>query len=235
MRKLIFLKADTQNTQGEPYFYKCGFHTVIFLTPMAAFLVFHLLVNLSILAGPRAYQTAVQAVHWLETIDLLVPLEVMVVFIPILSHVVWGVMVSRNNWFRFFKHPYAPGVLYPWQRITGLLVFFFILFHLWQLHRVGKLFSGGHFDRNADIPFAAAQTLSEAITSSPVSIAILFVGVLTGVFHVANGVRLAWLTREERTPPAEYKINRFAAVAGIGLCLIGMVSLYLFTNLNVVP
>jgi len=232
MRKLIFLNTDTQNTQGEPYIYKCGFHTVIFLAPLAAFLVFHLLVNLSILVGPVAYQNAVEAIHWLETIDLLVPVEVLVVFIPLLSHVIWGVMVSKNNWFRFFKHPYAPGVLYPWQRITGLFAFLFVLFHLWQLHRVGKLFAGGHFDRNADLPFAAAQTLSDAITSSPVSVAILFVGIATGVFHVVNGVRLAWLTRKDRTVPEERKINNFAAVAGFCLCLIGMVSLYVFVDLD---
>jgi succinate dehydrogenase/fumarate reductase cytochrome b subunit len=124
-------------------------------------------------------------------------------------------------------------VLYPWQRITGLFAFLFVLFHLWQLHRVGKLFAGGHFDRNADLPFAAAQTLSDAITSSPVSIAIFFVGIATGVFHVVNGVRLAWLTRKDRTAPEARKINKFATAIGLGLCLIGTISLYLFTRLDV--
>jgi succinate dehydrogenase / fumarate reductase cytochrome b subunit len=232
MRKIIFLNADTPNAQGEPYIYKCGFHTFIFLAPLGLFLTFHLLVNLSILAGPGVYQNAVETIHWLETIDLLVPVEVMVVLIPLLSHVIWGFLVSKKNWFRFFKHPYALGVLYPWQRITGLFAFFFVFFHLWQLHRVGKLFAGGHFDRNADLSFAAAQTLSDAITASSISIGILFVGVATGVFHVVNGVRLAWLNKEDRTPRAERKINNFASVAGLCLGLIGIISLYVFVNLD---
>lgn len=233
MRKLIFLNSDTHRAQGEPYFYKCGFHTAIILAPVAVFLIFHLVVNLSILFGPEAYQNAVEGIHWLDTVEMLLPVELMVIFFPLISHMIWGFLVNREKWRYPFRNPYLPGVLYPWQRISGMLALFFVLFHLWQLHRVGKFFTGGFFDHDADLPHAAAQTLAAAITSSTASTLVLFIGILAGVFHATNGVRLAWITKEDRPPEEVRKINRRAFVAGAGLCLMGLISLCLFVNLDV--
>ena len=65
------------------------------LIPVGAFLAVHLLTNASILAGPGSFQSRVDLIHSLG--PLLVPIEWLFIFLPILFHATVGFIIIANG------------------------------------------------------------------------------------------------------------------------------------------
>ena len=97
----------------------------------------------------------------------------------------------------------------------------FILFHLWQMHHLGKPLGGGKFD-----PEHAAS--SAAIVLDPMLMKIIYtVGMLCAVYHLANGLwtfGITWgIWTSER---AQRRAGYICAAFGILVAMFGMGSLY---------
>jgi len=187
------------------------------LIPVGAFLVVHLLTNASILAGDdgRTFQSRVDMIHSLG--PLLVPIEWAFIFLPMLFHAAVGFVIIANGMPNVGSYPYVGNVRYTLQRASGMIAFAFIMWHIIQLHWLGKPFGGGQFD-----PHHAASTAAEAL--QPTLVAILYaIGVLSTVYHFSNGLWTLGITWGLWTSPAAMRrANAVSVVVGLVLAAAGL-------------
>ena len=191
------------------------------LIPVGAFLVVHLLTNASVLAGPGTFQSRVDMIHSLG--PLLVPIEWAFIFLPMLFHATIGFVIIAGGLPNVGSYPYVGNVRYTLQRATGMIAFAFIVWHVIQLHWLGAPLGGGKFDSHH-------ASSSAAIALQPIGVAVLYcIGVLSAVFHFANGLWTLGITWGLWTSPAAMRRASWVSVvvgillggAGLG-ALVGM-------------
>ena len=185
------------------------------LIPVGAFLVVHLLTNASVLGGPAVFQSRVEAIHSLG--PLLVPIEWAFIFLPMLFHAAVGFVIIANGLPNVGSYPYAGNVRYTLQRASGMIAFAFIMWHLWQLHALGKPLGGGAFDAHH-----ATSTTARTLQSVPVAI-LYAIGILAAVYHFANGLWTLGITWGLWTSPAAMRrANVVSLVVGVALGAAGL-------------
>jgi succinate dehydrogenase / fumarate reductase cytochrome b subunit len=178
------------------------------LVPVGAFLAVHLLTNASVLAGPGTFQSRVDMIHSLG--PLLVPIEWAFIFLPMLFHAAVGFLIISSGLPNVGSYAYMGNVRYTLQRATGMIAFAFILWHVIQLHWLGAPLGGGRFD-----PHHATSSAAAALR--PLAVTILYaVGVLSTVFHFANGLWTLGITWGLWTSPAAMRrANWISIVVGV--------------------
>ena len=182
------------------------------LIPVGAFLVVHLLTNASVLAGPSSFQSRVDMIHSLG--PLLVPIEWLFIFLPMLFHAIVGFVIIANGLPNVGSYPYVGNVRYTLQRATGMIAFAFIIWHITQLHWMGTPLGGGRFD-----PHHA--TSSTAVVLRPLAVTLLYaIGVLSTVFHFSNGLWTQGITWGLWTSPAAMRRANWVSIV-VGVLLGG--------------
>lgn len=185
------------------------------LIPVGAFLCVHLLTNASVLGGAASFQSRVDMIHSLG--PLLIPIEIAFIFLPILFHAVVGFVIIANGMPNVGSYPYVGNVRYTLQRATGMIAFVFIVWHIIQLHWLGAPLGGGQFD-----PHHATSTAAVALRPTWVT-ALYAIGVLSAVFHFANGLWTLGITWGIWTSPAAMRrANAVSVVVGLVLAAAGL-------------
>ena len=198
------------------------------LIPVGAVLAVHLLTNSSILAGDdgRTFQSRVDLIHSLG--PLLVPIEWAFIFLPMLFHAAVGFVIIANGLPNVGSYPYVGNVRYTLQRATGMIAFAFIVWHVMQLHWLGRPLGGGQFD-----PHHATSTAAAVLRPAWVT-ALYAIGVLSAVFHFANGLWTLGITWGLWTSPAAMRrANAVSVVVGLGLAAAGLGALGGFRGLDI--
>jgi succinate dehydrogenase / fumarate reductase cytochrome b subunit len=178
----------------------------------------HLSVNAAIVAGPDAFQFAVDQIHNLSKLGILKAVEVLFIFIPIAFHAIVGILIWLTSKPNVMAYQYCGNVRYTLQRWTGIIALVFILVHLWQVHWI--IPGSVEFDPHS----AALSTITALNTwwTSPVYV----VGTLCAVFHLANGIwtfLIVWgLTI---SPKSQTRSAYVCIVFGAALGLFGLGSL----------
>src|SRR5262245_29130248 len=173
------------------------------------------------------YQQQVDRIHSLGD-TMVAVLEWTFIFIPILFHALVGFWIISGGLPNVGSYPYGSNVRYTLQRATGMLVALFILFHLWQMHHLGRALGGGRFD-------ADHAASSAAIVLDPLLMKIIStIGTLCAVYHLANGLWTFGITWGIWTSDgAQRRAGYVCAAFGILLGLVGMGSLYGMSKVNV--
>ncbi len=217
------------------YFLLRRLHSLSGLVPVGVFLVMHLATNASVLApGPAGeqFQKSVERIQALG--PLLVPVEIVGIFLPLLFHTILGfqiILTSKPNT-QYYRH--GGNIRYTLQRATGVIAFFFILYHLWQMHWLGGGLGGGNFrvHDEAGGP-AAALSAAGAIQSAWWVAPVYAVGILATVFHLANGIWTSLITWGITIRPrAQQVAGYFCAAFGVVLSLVGLGALSGFRTFN---
>lgn len=228
--------AVTAQASGKYHFLVRRLHSLAGLVPIGAFLVIHIFTNASILA-PGAegeqFQKSVERIHALG--PLLVPVEILFIFLPLTFHALFGFVI----WFEGKPNPmqyrYGPNIRYTLQRWTGGIAFFFILYHVYQMHWLGAPFGGAAFEVHgpSDEPMAAAST-AKAIQQAWWIAPVYVIGVLASVFHLSNGLWTAMITWGITIRPPSQKIAGYVcAVFGIVLAIVGLGTVWGFRSFPV--
>jgi len=223
-------EQDEQGSFGKYHFLIRRLHSLSGLIPVGVFLFIHLFTNATIIAPGEAgaeFQRAVDRIHGLE--PLLIPVEIVGIFIPLLFHTVIGFLIILTAEPNARQYAYGANVRYTLQRATGVIAFFFILYHVWQMHWMGKPLGGGKFD-----PHEAANTAAVVIQAGWWIAPLYAIGVLASVFHLANGVWTSMITWGVTIRPRTQRISGYACAAfGVFLALVGMGALSGFRTFNV--
>jgi len=196
------------------------------LMPVGAYVVIHLMTNASVLGGPATFQAQVDRIH---SLGMLLPfVEWTFIFLPILFHAAVGFYIISGGLPNVGSYPYSGNVRYTLQRATGMLAIAFILFHLWQLHYLGKALGGGAFN-------AEHASSSTAVALNPVLMKIIYIiGTLSVVYHLSNGLWTFGITWGIWTSEgAQRRAGYVCAAFGILLATVGMGALYGMSTVNV--
>lgn len=138
-------------------------HQLTGIVPLGLFFFAHIFTNAKAMNGEKVFNEAVEDLHHLP---FLLFIEIFGIFLPLLFHSVYGIFISAEAKSNVGNYSYGRNWFYVFQRITGIFLFFFILFHL--LHFRFGLFSSiglteiavaGNADKAFEIVAADFQVL----------------------------------------------------------------------------
>jgi succinate dehydrogenase / fumarate reductase cytochrome b subunit len=204
-------------------------HSLSGLVPVGGYMVIHLAVNASVLNSDASFQANVDNIHKFG--NLLPVLEWTLIFIPILFHAIVGFVIVAGGLPNTHNYPYGANYRYTLQRVTGVIAFFFIglhVFHMhgwfhgqWWMEYVVGPWGGGKFK-----PYNATSTAGMAL--QPITVAIVYVvGILSCVFHLANGIWTMGITWGVWTSPAaQRRALGVCSAFGVLLAAVGLSALF---------
>ena len=103
-------------------------HTLSGVIPVGLFLLEHLFTNATATLGPTAYNSAVT---FLQRIPFLHVVEFVFIFVPLIYHGVFGLYVAYTSGYNAGQYTWFRNQMFVWQRVTGIITFVFIIYHLW--------------------------------------------------------------------------------------------------------
>ena len=183
-------------------------HQITGIVPLGGFFFIHLFTNSKALNGEHVYEKAVQDIH---DMPYLLMTEIVVIFIPLLFHSIYGVIISAEARPNTINYSYARNWFYLFQRITGIFLFGFILFHVLNF-RFG-LIPGLNMTPvagNADQAF----NIVAAEFSMPIIFAIYVLGVAATAWHLGYGI---WLFLADWGIVIGEKAQKYALYACIAI------------------
>ena len=161
-------------------------HQLTGIVPLGFFFGVHMFTNAKAMNGAEIFNDAVADIGHLP---FLLFIEIFGIFIPLLFHSIYGIVVSAESKANVLSYGYGRNWLYLFQRLTGIFLFGFILFHL--LHLRFGLFGGFGL---TDIAVAGNADQAFAIVArdfKSVGILTLYVlGVAATAWHLGYGIFL---------------------------------------------
>ena len=185
-------------------------HQITGIVPLGTFFLVHLFTNSKSISGAKVFNDAVEDIHH---IPYLIFVEIFGIFLPLIFHSVYGIFISAEARQNVGNYGYGRNWFYVFQRITGIFLFFFILFHILNLRfgAIPGLESYGN-------PVAGNATKAFAIVSAEfknTGILIFYIlGVLATAWHLAYGL---WLFAVDWGIIIGEKAQKMALYACIGL------------------
>ena len=184
-------------------------HSLTGVVPIGAFLLEHLFTNSKAVQGPAAFD---QAVRDLGSLPYVVLIEAFGIWLPILFHMVLGIFIAASADYRLAGPGGAPRFQYVMQRLTGIVLLVFIVFHTWSTRFDAKVMAApSMYD-------VMAQHLA-----NPGMFAFYTVGVLSACYHFGNGLfgfAIHWGLATGRN--AQRAAARFGFAVFVVLSLVGL-------------
>jgi succinate dehydrogenase / fumarate reductase cytochrome b subunit len=194
-------------------------HSLLGIIPIGAFLIEHLLSNFEASKGPAAYG---EQVRFLNSLPMVRVLEWVFIFLPILYHAGYGVWIWLRGKSNIVYYPWAGNWLYVAQRYTGLIAFAYIFQHV-----IRQRFMGVSLPEHPMAAFAKVQME----LANPWMLAVYVVAMIAICWHFAYGVWL-FAAKWGITPgtKARKRFGYVCAALGVGLCIMGLMSIWAFVR-----
>ena len=188
------------------------------------YLVVHLLVNATIARGPTEFQVQVDKIHSLPFLPVI---EWTFIYLPILFHTVYGAWIIATGQPNTNRYPYQKNIYYTLQRISAVLIVFFMLFHVLSL-KYGLFGQGLSFD-----PHRALGTVGRHFDNGLLVWVVYPIGILASCYHLANGFWAAAITWGLTVSEGAQRRWGYACAGLFALTFIaGMIALIAGANLD---
>jgi succinate dehydrogenase / fumarate reductase, cytochrome b subunit len=200
------------------------------IIPIGGYVIIHLLTNATVLNGPGTFQAQVDRIH---SLGIILPLvEWVFIFLPLIFHASIGIFVISTGLPNTNSYPYTSNIRYTLQRATGIIAFFFIIWHVIHMH---SLF-GGPFEKLGGAQFDAhhATSSTAGAIQAALWVQVLYaIGVLASVYHLANGIWTFGITWGIWVRPAAMRRAAYIClVFGILLAGAGLSALVGFSRID---
>ncbi|GFR39027.1 succinate dehydrogenase cytochrome B558 [Insulibacter thermoxylanivorax] len=162
--------------KGNSYLYR-KIHSLLGVIPIGAFLIEHLITNYE--AHNGGHEAFVKAVVWLNSLPLVFFLELFGIWLPLLYHGVYGLYMayqSRNN---VTNYGYFRNWMFYLQRVTGVITFIFIIWHVFETRVQVAL---------GNVEHTELGVLMHESVQNPWVLAAYIVGIVAATFHFSNGM-----------------------------------------------
>jgi len=200
----------------ERHFWLRRLHSLSGIVPVGGFLAFHLYENYTAIRGADAYNAMTRR---LQELPFSLAMEIFLIALPLLFHGIYGLFITATARPNILSNPYLRNGMYLIQRVTGVIVFAFILFHYWTT-RLVQLQDHESLDLFRQV---------QAAISNPWIYAFYVAGILSATWHLANGIwsfSIVWgLTIG---PKAQRRMVYVSAAVFIILSYIGVRSISAF-------
>ncbi|WP_407310065.1 succinate dehydrogenase cytochrome b558 subunit [Desulfosporosinus sp. SB140] len=198
------------STPQKPYHFLIRrVHSLLGLVPIGLFLIFHMFLNLSARGGPEMYD---KVINTMRNFPGIIIVELVVIFIPILLHAVYGIWVVYTGQGNALYYNYARNWFYLIQRISGIYTAIFIIIHVYLL-------------RFGEASFASIHQF----LSNPLGLIFYALGVLFAIFHFVNGLWAFAITWGITIGPHSQKVLSYVlAVVFVLISVVGLADLSSF-------
>ena len=192
-------------------------HQLSGIMPLGLFLLEHFYTNSKALSGAADFNTAVKD---LQSIPYILFVEIFGIFIPLIYHAVYGLVITMEARPNNLNYPYPRNWFYLIQRITGVILFFFIAFHVLNF-RFG-LVPGLNTISVAHRPDLAFDIVSREFHMVWVFM-IYMVGITATVWHLANGIWLFLVDWGIAIGERAQRLTGYACIGfGVFMLLVGI-------------
>jgi succinate dehydrogenase / fumarate reductase cytochrome b subunit len=186
-------------------------HQLTGIIPLGVFLLEHFYTNSKAMTGSADFNNAVRD---LQSIPYIIFIEVLGIFVPLIYHAVYGLFITWEARPNNLAYPYPRNWFYTIQRVTGLILFLFITFHVLNF-RFG-LIPGLNEISVAEHPDRAFGIVSGEFRNLWIFVVYL-VGITATVWHLANGI---WLFAVDWGVVIGERAQRLTGYACIALGLL---------------
>jgi len=200
-------------------------HQLTGIVPLGLFFFAHMFTNSKAVNGEAQFEKAVQDLH---DIPYLLFVEIFGIFLPLLFHSIYGVIISAEARPNVLGYNYGRNWFYFLQRATGIFLFVFILFHVLNL-RFG-LVPGLNLTPvagNADLAF----DIVAREFSIPWVLVVYILGIAATAWHLAYGF---WLFAVDWGIVIGEKAQKYAlygcAALAFGLFGVGVNAAFAFVR-----
>lgn len=198
-------------------------HQLSGIVPLGLFLLEHFYTNSKAIGGPDEFNHAVRS---LQSIPYILFVEVGGIFLPLIYHAVYGLVITIEARPNNLNYPYPRNWFYLIQRITGVILFFFITFHVLNF-RFGMV-PGLNEVSVAHHPEKAFEIVANEFRMIPILI-IYLIGVTSTVWHLANGIWLFMVDWGITIGERAQRLTGYACIAfGAVLLLVGINAIVAF-------
>jgi succinate dehydrogenase / fumarate reductase cytochrome b subunit len=159
--------------------------------PIGGFLIEHLYSNFQAV-GPGGAQRFDHIVKDLQTNPIIIFLEIGAIGLPLLYHAGYGLFVAKQARPNVGSYGYMRNWLYLFQRITGVLLLFYIGYHVWNT-RLAPFFQpdNPYLQIVDNQPLVSAKYMHHYFLETHLGIQVFWiyvVGIACAVYHFANGL-----------------------------------------------
>lgn len=159
------------------YFYSRKLHSLLGVIPLGFFLLEHMFANFSAYdGGKEAFQ---DSVAFLNGLPLVFFLELFGIWLPLLYHGVYGLYMAYTSRYNGGNHNYGRNIAFMMQRITGVITFIFVTWHIYQTRFQVAI---------GEVTHEEMGTHMNAIVSDPVMLTVYIIGVIAACYHFTNGL-----------------------------------------------
>ncbi|GAX91101.1 succinate dehydrogenase cytochrome b558 subunit [Effusibacillus lacus] len=198
------------NQQQKDFWFR-RLHSLTGVAPVGLFLVFHLFTNAKSTRGAEHFNQAVEGIAGLPFLPVI---EVLFIFLPLLYHGVYGMYIAFTSGYNAGRFSWFRNQMFVWQRITGVITFIFVVYHLWTTRFSGNSPS---FDMVAQL------------VGSPFTFWFMILGVVAASFHFVNGLWSFLIHWGVTVGPRSQRVSAYA-MGGIWLAIsfLGVSALWAF-------
>jgi succinate dehydrogenase / fumarate reductase cytochrome b subunit len=192
-------------------------HQLSGIVPLGLFLLEHFYTNSKALNGAKSFNDSVVD---LQSIPYIIFVEIGGIFIPLVYHAVYGMVITIEARPNNLAYPYPRNWFYLVQRITGVILFFFILFHVLNF-RFGMV-PGLNTESVATHADKAFEIVAREFRMVPIFLVYL-IGITATVWHLANGIWLFLVDWGITIGERAQRLTGYACIGfGVVLLLVGI-------------
>ena len=192
-------------------------HQLSGIVPLGLFLLEHFYTNSKALTGAADFNNAVKD---LQSIPYIIFVETIGIFIPLIYHAVYGLVITAEARPNNLAYPYSRNWYYLIQRITGVVLFLFITFHVLNF-RFGMI-PGLNNQSVATHANEAFSIVAREFRMIPIFI-VYMIGITATVWHFANGIWLFLVDWGITIGERAQRLTGYACIAfGVLLLLVGV-------------
>lgn len=195
-------------------------HSLLGVIPLGLFLVEHALTNYSAWEGGQ--EGFSKSIDFLNSVPLVVFVEMFVIWLPILFHGVYGLYIAYQSNINTGRFSYGRNWAFALQRITGVITFVFVAWHLYETRIQVALGNVSHEELGSHM---------NSIVSDPVVFVVYIVAVIAATFHFANGLWAFLVSWGVTVGPRAQKVSsNICMVIFVLISVLFLLSLFAFRS-----
>jgi succinate dehydrogenase / fumarate reductase cytochrome b subunit len=203
------------------HFFWRKLHSLLGIIPLGVFLFIHLFINSFALNGKDAFDVAA---GFMMKLPYIVVIEIVVIFIPLLFHMIYGIAISFSWDANLARYPKKSNLMYFFQRATGVMAIIFVFAHVYgttyQIRYVN--------DQEVSFEFM------KFLLSNPFTLLFYVIGLASVIFHFANGIwnfMITWGITAGRK--SQEIMGWVCLIVGLGLFAMGCNALAAFLGYGI--
>ncbi len=196
-------------------FYLRRLHSLSGIVPISFFLMEHIFTISRAIAGPEAFDAATR---FLQTIPMKLGMEIGFIALPLIFHGCYGLYITKDSKNNPGTYGYFRNWTFYFQRLTGIIVFLFLLWHVWLLR-----FGGAGLGQVTTFQAVAA------VMANPLTLILHAIGLVASVYHFTNGLWTFLITWGVTVGPRAQQLSQYLCWALFAaLNIVGLTALFHF-------